>query len=267
MFLSISNSQSKIPILLTLFPFLFAAKCRKDEQVEQLEEAVELKQDIFEASTPELTVQVLGMDPDTVELGQTFRANVSGIGFQDGAEFFLGEEPIYVAEYENDNTYILDVPPQNLGVYDLRIVNPSGDKHTLRAALFVEEGLNGFVDGVQVNESVFPEHCTSIVLQFGLDEDRLNDTSKETLKTIQECFQLAGIRFTIEGHADERGTTDYNLALGERRAQAVRQYLQLAGVSAAQLETISYGEESPIDKASTEEAWEKNRRAVINMGE
>ena len=65
------------------------------------------------------------------------------------------------------------------------------------------------------------------------------------------------MRFTIEGHADERGTTDYNLALGERRAQSVRQYLQLAGVSSAQLETISYGEESPVDGSSNEEAWKE----------
>lgn len=262
-----SGNRTKLPILLTLFPFLFAAKCRKDEQTEVKDNALEINQNIIDASTPELTLQVLGMDPDTVELGQAFQASVSGIGFEDDAEFYLGDEVIYVAEYENENTYLLDIPPQNLGVYDLRIENPSGDKHTLRAALFVEEGLNGFVDGTQIHEALFPEHCKSIVLQFGLDEDRLNDTSKASLKEIQDCFTLAGMRFKIEGHADERGTTDYNLALGERRAQSVRQYLQLAGVSSAQLETISYGEESPVDASSNEEAWKKNRRAVINISE
>ena len=153
---------------------------------------MEINQDIIDASNPNLHYKY-SVWTQTVELGQAFQASVSGIGFEDDAEFYLGEELIYVAEYENENTYLLDIPPQNLGVYDLRIVNPSGDKHTLRAALFVEEGLNGFVDGTQINEEMFPEHCKSIVLQFGLDEDRLNDTSKASLKEVQECFTLAGI--------------------------------------------------------------------------
>ena len=77
MFLSMSNSRSKLPILLSLFPFLFAAKCRKGEE-KPVEDntSTELKQDIFQASSPELTVQVLGMEPDTVELGQAFQANI-----------------------------------------------------------------------------------------------------------------------------------------------------------------------------------------------
>ena len=83
------------------------------------DKALEMNQDIIDASSPELALQVLGMDPDTVELGQAFQASVSGIGFEDDAEFYLGDELIYVAEYENENTYLLDIPPQ-MGVYDLR---------------------------------------------------------------------------------------------------------------------------------------------------
>mgnify|MGYP000158485939 CR=1 FL=1 len=69
-------------------------------------------------------------------------------------------------------------------------------------------------------------------------------------------------RATIEGHADERGTRDYNLALGERRANAAKNFLVSLGVSADRLTTVSYGKERPVDTASTEEAWAKNRRAV-----
>ena len=67
---------------------------------------------------------------------------------------------------------------------------------------------------------------------------------------------------TIEGHCDERGTRDYNLALGERRAHATKDYLVSLGVSADRLSTVSYGKERPIDPASNEDAWAKNRRAV-----
>ena len=66
---------------------------------------------------------------------------------------------------------------------------------------------------------------------------------------------------TIEGHADERGTAEYNLALGERRALAARNYLVSLGIPADRLRTVSYGKEFPFDPAHTEEAWSKNRRA------
>ena len=70
---------------------------------------------------------------------------------------------------------------------------------------------------------------------------------------------------TISGHCDERGTREYNLALGERRAKAVADFLMSAGVRESQITTTSFGEEIPIDAASTEAAWAKNRRAVIDI--
>ena len=66
---------------------------------------------------------------------------------------------------------------------------------------------------------------------------------------------------TIEGHCDERGTAEYNLALGERRAVAARTYLVSLGIAADRIRTVSYGKEFPFDPAHTEEAWAKNRRA------
>ena len=72
------------------------------------------------------------------------------------------------------------------------------------------------------------------------------------------------VSVTIEGHTDARGTPEYNVALGERRAQSVQKYLENLGVATGQLSVVSYGEEKPVDAGNTEEAFAKNRRAVLN---
>jgi peptidoglycan-associated lipoprotein len=75
------------------------------------------------------------------------------------------------------------------------------------------------------------------------------------------------VRVTIEGHADERGTREYNLALGDRRANAARDYLQSRGVAPGRMQVISWGKERPQNPASNEEAWAQNRRAVTVVPE
>ncbi len=74
--------------------------------------------------------------------------------------------------------------------------------------------------------------------------------------------QFPGIRATVEGHADERGTREYNLALGERRANSAMTYLVSLGVAADRITTVSYGKERPVATGSNEQAWARNRRAV-----
>ena len=76
------------------------------------------------------------------------------------------------------------------------------------------------------------------------------------------CCSTRSISATIEGHCDERGTREYNLALGERRANAAKNYLVSLGVPASRLSTISYGKERPVALGSNEAAWAQNRRAV-----
>ena len=71
-------------------------------------------------------------------------------------------------------------------------------------------------------------------------------------------------RVTVEGHTDERGGREYNLALGQKRAEAVKQRLMLLGVTETQIETVSFGEEKPRGTGSNEEAWAQNRRADLN---
>ena len=73
------------------------------------------------------------------------------------------------------------------------------------------------------------------------------------------------LKVEIQGHADERGTTDYNLTLGQKRAESVKKYMVAGGVSPTRLNTISYGEERPVDHTSTEVAWSKNRRAEFRI--
>jgi peptidoglycan-associated lipoprotein len=101
---------------------------------------------------------------------------------------------------------------------------------------------------------------------FDFDRFDLTNEARQLLDANAE-FLLANpqIRVQIEGHCDERGTTEYNLHLGQRRADAVREYLVKKGVAADRLETISYGEERPIDPGHTEAAWAKNRRAQFQI--
>jgi len=98
---------------------------------------------------------------------------------------------------------------------------------------------------------------------FDFDKSDIRPDAADTLK--RQAAWLATYpnkAIIIEGHADERGTREYNLALGERRANAVREYLISLGVSSARIETISYGKERPAVLGSNEAAWAQNRRAV-----
>ena len=97
---------------------------------------------------------------------------------------------------------------------------------------------------------------------FDFDKYDVKEQFKPTLRKVSDyMFKQPEARITIEGHCDERGTNEYNLALGERRAKAVREYLVAMGVASKRTDTISYGEERPLCKESTEECWAKNRRA------
>jgi peptidoglycan-associated lipoprotein len=102
---------------------------------------------------------------------------------------------------------------------------------------------------------------------FDFDKSNLRPDAIEQLnKNAAVMKEGAKFIYQIAGHCDERGTQEYNLALGERRALAVRDYLISVGVPADRLVTISYGEEKPADAGHTEAAWGKNRRAEFNEG-
>jgi peptidoglycan-associated lipoprotein len=101
---------------------------------------------------------------------------------------------------------------------------------------------------------------------FDTDQSSVREDGRATLnKQAAWLKQYANYQITIEGHCDERGTREYNLALGERRATSVRQYLIAQGVPAARLKTLSYGKERPEVVGSDEGSWARNRRGVTTL--
>ena len=101
---------------------------------------------------------------------------------------------------------------------------------------------------------------------FDYDKTILRPDALPTLQRIAAWMkQYPDVQIRIAGHADERGTREYNLALGDRRATTVRAYLVSLGIPAQRLETMSYGKERPVAIGSDEEAWAKNRRAVAEI--
>ena len=98
---------------------------------------------------------------------------------------------------------------------------------------------------------------------FATNKSSLTTASRETLrKQATYLRKNKELNVTIEGHADERGTREYNLALGERRANAAKDYLMTYGISGKRISVISYGKEKPVNPASTPLAWSQNRRSV-----
>ncbi len=109
-----------------------------------------------------------------------------------------------------------------------------------------------------------PAPVQELVLEtiyFDFDSYSLTPAAQETLRTAATAMRAnAAVKVQIEGHCDERGSNEYNLALGERRARAVKEFLSAEGVANDALSTISYGEEKPAVQGTGEEAWAKNRR-------
>ena len=98
---------------------------------------------------------------------------------------------------------------------------------------------------------------------FATNESILTTKSRDTLRKQAAWMRKnSNLTFVIEGHADERGTREYNLALGERRANAAKDYLMTYGISADRISVISYGKERPVDPGSNPLSWSKNRRSV-----
>lgn len=101
---------------------------------------------------------------------------------------------------------------------------------------------------------------------YEFDSSELSSSARATLdRQAAWLRQYPSVTVTVEGHCDERGTREYNLALGERRANAAKEYLVSQGVSADRIRTISYGKERPAVEGSNEAAWAQNRRAVTDI--
>ncbi|HJN74513.1 MAG TPA: peptidoglycan-associated lipoprotein Pal [Myxococcota bacterium] len=122
--------------------------------------------------------------------------------------------------------------------------------------------------------STIPQHVQTIVdnfnkVYFDFDVSELSPESRAALDANIQILQVhPNVKVQVQGHADERGATEYNLALGDRRANAVKDYMISSGVAPSRLAVISYGEEAPLTGDSNERAWSQNRRAefIVTWG-
>ncbi|MDP2560255.1 peptidoglycan-associated lipoprotein Pal [Psychrobium sp. 1_MG-2023] len=148
----------------------------------------------------------------------------------------------------------------------------------------VEQGSNNTVQTGAVTKHMTPEERQRVVAAQKAEQQRQAEKELRKEHIVYFDFDTANVsgkfalileahanylrdnpsvNVKIEGHADERGTPEYNIALGERRAKAVSKYLQGLGVNSKQIDTMSYGEEKPLDYSRTERGFSKNRRAVL----
>lgn len=141
-----------------------------------------------------------------------------------------------------------------------------------------EDGVSGSEDGgitsSDISGDIQPGSQEELVAAIGdrvffsFNSATLNDVAQRTLQRQAEWLkQHSDVKVTIEGHCDERGTREYNLALGERRAAAAKKYLVRLGISSSRVSITSYGKEHPEVLGSDEAAWSKNRRAVTVVGQ
>ena len=101
------------------------------------------------------------------------------------------------------------------------------------------------------------------ILYFAYDRSDINSEGRAKIRTLAKLIKDNDLSVRVEGHCDERGTREYNMALGERRAKTVKEYLVLQGVAASSMEVISYGEERAASFGSNESSWRMNRRVEL----
>jgi peptidoglycan-associated lipoprotein len=154
-----------------------------------------------------------------------------------------------------------------------RIVRSAGIIAALFAGLALSACANKAVDSLASAGVAAPGSQQDFVVNVGdrvffeSDSSELTMQSRATLdKQAQWLQQYGNYTFTVEGHADERGTREYNIALGARRAQAVRDYLASRGIQPGRMRTVSYGKERPVAVCNDISCWSQNRRSVTVLG-
>lgn len=202
--------------------------------------------------SPATIMQVVSIDPSTVQPNAGFPAKIYGAGFFEGATVFFGSIEMPKARVENPNTIKLASGPLPAGTYDVTVENSDGSRATLRSGLVVKAATGD---------------CNFVRVNFDFDMANIRSDASSTLNKHIACYQARTGNINVEGHADARGTTEYNLALGNRRAQAVVTHLKNKGVGSSRLTYVSYGEERPVERGSNEAAWAANRRADIHSKE
>ncbi|NCG21838.1 MAG: OmpA family protein, partial [Rhodobacterales bacterium] len=176
----------------------------------------------------QVRLQVTSISPGVIAPNTPAAAKVYGSAFEAGAtvNFVEGGAGNEVQALDG-NTLSVRIPGLAVGTYDVEITNPGGETSTLRQGLTVK---------------VLELSCKSATVNFAYDQAGLTSAAKSTLSSHGSCYQSEAGNIRIEGHADERGTVDYNLALGQRRADSVKRSLTGSGVSGSKISTVSLGE-------------------------
>lgn len=204
---------------------------------------------------PSVTLQVAAIDPAFAPADRTLEAEVFGSGFERGARVTLSGAAATNVRFNDENSLRISVPAMPVGSYDVTVTNPDGTKATLRKGLTLTEA--GPADS----------QCGSATVRFDFDSTVLSVETRRELDVLASCLRNVNASVRVEGHCDERGTTEYNIALGQRRADAVQRYLVSQGISPTRLRTVSFGEERSVDASGSEAAHAKNRRAEILVRE
>ena len=194
---------------------------------------------------------VVSITPSVVAPDTSVDARLRGSNFINGATVTIGSQAATNVVVTDSNAISLTVPALTKGTYDVTVTNMDGTTGTLRGGLVVKSSIEG---------------CKHVSVKFPFDSSSIPGSGRSSLDSRLDCYQGAG-SLRVEGHADERGTVDYNLALGQRRADATKSHLTGAGISSSKVTTISYGEERPEVQGSSESAWAANRRADVNASE
>ncbi len=238
-----SRLRVLLAILLVL-PILLGSKSCKEEEVDP--------NDLIPTDLvpPEVTLQVISIDPAYGTVGTPYSAQVYGAEFALGAQVRIGNKSSPKVSFVNDNTLSITVPAMDAGAYDVTVTNPDGDKAVLRR-------------GVSFSGEAPGASCRHLTVYFDYNSSELRSDGSSTVRAQADCLRSARGNLRLEGHCDERGTTEYNIALGERRAHAVERFLVSQGVSPGRVNTVSYGEERPAVRGYDEAAWSQNRRVEI----
>jgi peptidoglycan-associated lipoprotein len=197
---------------------------------------------------PALSIEDVAPAETTQGVGVT--VHLMGYGFVAGSEVELGGQKTRGVDVIDDGELSFRVSEAApVGRHDIKVTTPTGDVALLTDAFLVKQPPTSDSD------------CTLLTVRFEFNETSLTDSARRTLAANSECMESQGTtRVQLVGHADERGSTLYNLSLGQRRADSVRQYLVNLGIDESRLSTLSYGEERPEMRGQTEQAWTLNRR-------
>ncbi len=232
-------------LVLLLVPMLTASKCRQDPPPD----------DTLDIQGPEVMLQLISIDPASAKADQGFDAMLYGSEFADGMRVFFDEREAVSVTVLDGNTARVTAPGLPSGAVDVTVMNPGGERSVLRSGLIVRA----------LNTTPARKPCESATIYFEFDASTLTTESNRQVAELAAC--LADVRgdVRLEGHCDERGTTTYNIALGNRRAEAVKSALVRRGVSPSRIEAVSYGEERPLVGGHDEAAWSKNRRVELEL--